>query len=514
MSSTTQPIQSPQPQQAPEQPAPGLASKRPAADDEVEFISSCPVKRPRPNDQKPDPAVSQPQPQDHEIQPRQQPPGNGHHASGRPCSTSSATTTANVSSSRSESMQVPSQNSTPDLGFEHHGPSLSALDNFAFPQNFLPLTCPSRMSIAISPKQTPQAMPSASHSGPMLADTSVPSHCNPTPGLDQVPCLDFNGITTNGAGFEMVHVFPPSDNNVPMNNTTVMASQMMNPTPSGPNAIPFTMYSMGSIMPMHQQNVNPNANTWMNPRPTQVQTSQAFRQNNVPMTVKEQQQQPQQASSPTTPQAAPVQPRYSLSLHTPSQNQSQGKPPCLHCTVLRQEHIRRHQQPPHSHDCQPPPPHNCQPPPAQPSMPLPFTTQTFQPALPAPTTRPAPTTSTFEQQTLSSKKSKFSIPTRKRPTQNLQVDIAETAEEIFPYDEVAARHGVTPQKVFDTLSAIVLIPLLRCPTDKRRAGKLAHERGKQLTQLKNDMGKEKGEVATVKEVRDFLGEENRQQAQS
>lgn len=65
---------------------------------------------------------------------------------------------------------------------------------------------------------------------------------------------------------------------------------------------------------------------------------------------------------------------------------------------------------------------------------------------------------------------------RRKHAQNLLVDVAETVGEIFPFEEVARRHGVLPRKVVEALAAVVQVPLLRCATDKRRAGKLGGER--------------------------------------
>ena len=59
---------------------------------------------------------------------------------------------------------------------------------------------------------------------------------------------------------------------------------------------------------------------------------------------------------------------------------------------------------------------------------------------------------------------------------NLYVDIAETVEEIFPFEEVAKRHGTSTGRVVDAVKGIIQLPLLRYQSDKRRAGPLAMER--------------------------------------
>lgn len=72
-------------------------------------------------------------------------------------------------------------------------------------------------------------------------------------------------------------------------------------------------------------------------------------------------------------------------------------------------------------------------------------------------------------------------------SQNLIVDIAETCEALFPWDEVAERHNVSRQKVVDTFAAIIQLPLIRCTTDKKRHGRLATNRLKDYTRGKNAM---------------------------
>lgn len=86
-------------------------------------------------------------------------------------------------------------------------------------------------------------------------------------------------------------------------------------------------------------------------------------------------------------------------------------------------------------------------------------------------------------------------PEPRKPSPNLIVDIAETCEEVFPWDEVARRHGVPRQKVVDTFSAIIQLPLLRCTTDRKRHGKLATSRLREYTKAKKDA--EAGKPATA-----------------
>lgn len=73
---------------------------------------------------------------------------------------------------------------------------------------------------------------------------------------------------------------------------------------------------------------------------------------------------------------------------------------------------------------------------------------------------------------------------KRKHAQNLLVDVAETVEEIFPFEEVARRHGVLQRKVVEALAAVVQVPLLRCATDKRRPGKLGSERMKEYREAR------------------------------
>ncbi|KAK6957828.1 hypothetical protein Daesc_000617 [Daldinia eschscholtzii] len=75
-------------------------------------------------------------------------------------------------------------------------------------------------------------------------------------------------------------------------------------------------------------------------------------------------------------------------------------------------------------------------------------------------------------------------PTYRKPSPNLIVDVAETCQEKFPFEDVAKRHNVPVERVFDVFAAIIQVPLLRCPTDRRRAGKLATTRVKEYTKVK------------------------------
>ncbi|KAJ8131331.1 hypothetical protein O1611_g2297 [Lasiodiplodia mahajangana] len=78
-------------------------------------------------------------------------------------------------------------------------------------------------------------------------------------------------------------------------------------------------------------------------------------------------------------------------------------------------------------------------------------------------------------------------PTYRKRSPNLIVDVAETCQERFPFEEVARRHKVPINKVFDVFAAIIQVPLLRCPTDRRRPGRLATARIKEYNRAKKDI---------------------------
>ncbi|KAI0014321.1 hypothetical protein F4779DRAFT_559249 [Xylariaceae sp. FL0662B] len=89
-------------------------------------------------------------------------------------------------------------------------------------------------------------------------------------------------------------------------------------------------------------------------------------------------------------------------------------------------------------------------------------------------------------------------PTYRKHSPNLIVDVAETCQEKFPFEEVARRHNAPVDKVFDVFAAIIQVPLLRCPTDRRRAGRLATARVKEYTRAKRDIQEEEEEAGRVR----------------
>ncbi|KAK4099377.1 hypothetical protein N658DRAFT_517447 [Parathielavia hyrcaniae] len=384
--------------------------KRPVADDDIQFVSSNPVKKRRMTEQKPA------QTTDNSMAP---PPA--------PTVKHLTPTIEQISPvDRSRSLCGIGQAKGPlaDAMLETRGASLPVLENFAFPQVFPGFpNQPSRFSVAVSPRQLPQAFAT-----PSEADADANQPVRPAPGhaaqdsvtLDQISCLDFHGVPLNTPGFNLSQVFP-ADGGIMggfgLNSTGGSTSARPNPL-NAHNTIPFTMYSTGNIVTLPQTN-----------------------------------------------------------------GAGQPPPACLHCARLRQEHLLRQAQlvPGDAAQDQPPPSsqqHLCRPP-----SPTPLALPTLRPIprstpanihprqqqqeqqqqqhlptaqCPAPATMPAP------------------LPLRSGPALNLVQDIAHTVQSCFPYAQVAARHGMAPARVVEVVSGVVVRPLLRGVAGERAVGGRHH----------------------------------------
>jgi len=106
-------------------------------------------------------------------------------------------------------------------------------------------------------------------------------------------------------------------------------------------------------------------------------------------------------------------------------------------------------------------------------------------------------------------------PTYRKHSPNLVVDVAETCQEMFPFETVAKRHNVPIEKVFEIFAAIIQVPLLRCPTDRRRQGKLARARIREYYKAKKDLqesrtghtdGEKQGDPVSSSDIAHRLGE--------
>ncbi|KAF6829408.1 hypothetical protein CPLU01_07936 [Colletotrichum plurivorum] len=103
--------------------------------------------------------------------------------------------------------------------------------------------------------------------------------------------------------------------------------------------------------------------------------------------------------------------------------------------------------------------------------------QAFVPTQPQPTKQAPPVSNTHASK----------VPETQLTTKHIVVDIAETCLNMFPFGEVAKRHNQTEQKVRDVFDAVIQVPLLRCVTDKRRAGKLGTTRTKEFKDVRKEV---------------------------
>ncbi|KAK4189300.1 hypothetical protein QBC35DRAFT_149733 [Podospora australis] len=561
--------------------------KRLADDDDLIIVSSNPVKKRRTSQKHSDPPTAQsqvqrlpvqphphPQPQQPQLQQQQQHVPAIH----RPVAPGVAMQRGpqqptNTARSHSEMPPQPVVMAAGSRDVVNRNVSLPVLDNFSFPQSFPPGNRPPRYSMAVSPKQIPQALAPPPPPPPPAQPTFFTNHPTQVPqlgapaifnqqpmnlvaqsrtqaplgtglqqrpfGLNQLPRAGFNGAVS--MGFPSQPILYPNNHsnnfpmNVPSNMSTVASSNYMPPMPQpngfstlGQNAIPFTMYSTGNMMPTSQPPmIQPS-----NPQPSQQQTQpyMSVIQNSMnpnyfcnqsPMQVPAQrtcaplppqamaalQAPPPEIPSQTISQAAmqtqipeqslpqqvpqtPEKQYPAQATHTPSTTastatmtmQSGSSPSSSDRTQENQSHspeaapgaeaIPLHHNPIHDSGPQNSWPENAMPIhnmlPPHPITPL-----------APPHSIPMPSTPGKEN---------FRIPKRKHPSPNLLIDIAETAEESFPYDEVASRHpGASPHQVFEQLSAVLSIPLLRSATgDRMMISRLAAERVKTWERMKSE----------------------------
>lgn len=99
------------------------------------------------------------------------------------------------------------------------------------------------------------------------------------------------------------------------------------------------------------------------------------------------------------------------------------------------------------------------------------------------------------------------------PGKHIIVDIADTAMEVFPFNKIAQRHNVPVDKIRNIFEAVVAIPFLRVPADKRRAAKIGQERVRNYLNTKKEVekaraveGREGGQV-TVYDMATAMGPE-------
>ncbi len=463
------------------------------AEDEIEFISSNPVKKRKLSGQQTTlvapmaqmvqtaqaPMPPPPRPSQQTLLPMQQGPG--------------AFQVASVDRSRSLCGIAKAKGPTPSPMLEIRGTSLPVLDSFVFPLSFPPIPSQRpRLSEAISPKQLPQTLPEPLEAGSQTNQARPPCPTlAPLPSitLDQISCLDFNGVPTSTPGFDVNRIFSTDGGLMSSIGVAGMSFAIPPSSPStnpftSPNAIPFRMYSTGSLVPMvPPQDVGP---------PTSFP--------NVPMSQPQQQAVPapiannkatvQGLHHPTNGQHPQAPPPAGSPAFSRSYSPVPGpKPPCLHCARIRQQTLLRQsqglpqlpalvnnntttpRQQPQQHACHPPPTtptsstHLPPPHPIQPRRPTPRSSlappperQRLQsPAVLAPVRPPIPARASLSTHRHHAH-AHIHAPA---PPPNLVQDIAQTVQSTFPYAQVAARHGLLPASVAEVLAGVVIGPLLR-----------------------------------------------------
>jgi len=498
------------------------ASPKRALDDDVEFVSSKPVKKRRPTyhaaenqNQNLNQNLNQNQ-NSGQQQPQVMPPPPPVPIIYQKAIPNQAT---GLQVDRSRSMVVGVANTTtpvPDMSLDDRGASLPLFENFKFPPPHSP-SGPSRLHLPeqVSPKSMPRTVSPA-----MLRASALPSNAphgtppRPTVRLDQISCLDFNGYTTPSSsasiGQDLSKNMRTQIDNLP--------SQIAGPTgltgnrpPAPPvlgalnsqSGIPFTMYSTGNLVPMpltqHPYTPYPLApDTGPLSKPIAGTAAAAYASSFATGSSGATQRQDHLHMASSTGSSGSIMPsNIPITPGTSSHSTTARRANCLICAMGRPGantpqlayQSQGFQFPSdtssHHHHRQDHPPKGFQmgsvgaltmhptvgankssemlPPPTNPSSAAPQGHQLNSRLTPAP-----------------------DPPRNKKHAQNLLVDVAETVEAVFPYTDVATRHGVAPSKVAEALSGVVLLPLLRCASDKRRAGPLAQERMKEYRDVRQD----------------------------
>ncbi|KAK3293958.1 uncharacterized protein B0H64DRAFT_374806 [Chaetomium fimeti] len=453
-----------------------ILTKRRVPDvDEIELISSNPVKKRRSTKHNPSQTAQGPMntpqlPPPDRPRPPACPPSPAHPPppSQAPLITNPATPAPSqtLTADRYRSMCDVNQAQAPRPGSTHEtrGNSLLTLEKFAFPPSLAPTqTHPRQPSEAISPKQLPQvyrAPPGAgANTNERPLNTDQPLLPTPRPSLensvtlDQISCLDFNGTPTNTPGFDVSQIFSTIDGIMSGVEFGNAVNPMYGPAPPNlPNThnfVPSMTHSAGSIMTIPQAQ-------------------------NIPLSVTPLQNQPQQHGTPTPGITSNTQAQFSHSHPAgrsmvfqgpPPSPAPEANPPCPHCGRMQQEaRMRPAQNPPPIDAMQPHHPAyqqpNCHPPPAPPvnNNPIPSPA----PAHPAPTPHPPQPGNhqrRHDQYHPTSLSSSPAAHAELAPNAFLQ-DVAQTVQVSFPYAQVAAQHGMSLTTVAEALSSLVVVPLL------------------------------------------------------
>ncbi|KAH6632719.1 hypothetical protein F5144DRAFT_593420 [Chaetomium tenue] len=423
-----------------------MLTKRHVVDDEIEFISSNPVKKRRLTEQKHGEAPQEPM-KPPLLNPPPPPPPPPPPSPALPPSCppplSQTTFVANPTTpAPTQTLAADRRHSMCDAN-QTRGNSLPVFKKFFFPQSpALAQTHPPRRSEAISPKQLPQpyrAPPEAD------ADIAHPSLPVPSPSstnsvtLDQISCLDFNGTPTNSPGFDVSQVFSADGG--------IMGSVGFG------NAVSQT-HAPAPITPTNTHSLVPPMTHLSSENSLALSMATLQKQN----TTKRHFPSRHPAAENTVARQPPPMPVI----------KNTTKPPCLHCARIRfiQNPINHQLNfiPPlgsvHNHNN-----HNN-------SGPIPHPAPTSHPTPPPhPTSYPRPHYNhhhhhQHDHHQPSATQSPSLPPTH--PNKNtpnggpnsLLHDMAQAIQASFPYTQVAARQGMTPETVAEVLSSLVVVPLL------------------------------------------------------
>lgn len=398
--------------------------KRPAVEDEIEFISCNPVKK-RLAEQTTvhSTTISSEHPQPQDTRSTNQKTKDFPHTS---------------PTGRCQSLCGIGQTRAPGPGttMESRGTSLPVLEKFTFPQTFPPMTGRSpRGSDAISPKQLPQSVPEPLKPGAnwsragtntattvSAAKTGVPAPVQANSvTLDQISCLNVNGIPTHSPEFDAGRVFPADGgimSGISVSHTTSsVPPRPAFPTSSSRNGTLFSMYSADSILTAPQAHHGEKLSVpvlLMETKQTSCTHCALIRQQNAFRQVP--------VSGPSHQIATQTQGHINFQSHDRT---STLRNMLSHPVFSAPGHIPRSTPTPIQEkgqlqsQCQ----HRCQQPPPQ---------------------------SLLHQVSVTSS----------HYLQPLLQDMAQTIQASFPYAQVAARHGITPAKVAEVLASVVGAPLV------------------------------------------------------
>lgn len=402
-----------------------------------------------------------------------------------------------------------------DMSLDDRGTSLPILEKFRFPPPQLPTTAPQpRFSEAISPRQLPQTVSPAMLQVGGQSQFGTTSDSPPTVRLDQISCLDFNGCPAGTLGQGLNHpsidaITASRNGNITFNRTAggtdgrATGAPTLPSLPTPQTSIPFTMYSMGNLVtvPFLPQTSTPPLSYSPPSAPLRLQGS------GMPVAASN------AGKGLTGASGSEHHHRRHHHLQGPLAQRSLGGLPALQSATDPGASAAIHLSQPNTANCLcsrgvAGGPHR-----PQSSVPLPGclghqntrnrphqgvfqTSNTAVPSIDRPnaSTNPImpPPPPPSPTRPIAAHVGTPTLPSRSTPPHDLQrmnsqarklfLDVAETVEAVFPYDVVAARHGVPPSRVSEALAGIVLLPLLHA-VNKPHADTLATDRMREYNEV-------------------------------